>query len=113
MEKNNEKKYGIERIKTFGNSELIYCNNCFDYLPREEFYNNIRCHRGIDTTCIGCRTDKRNNKHDGKTPLEYHGVKWEVELAKELLMRIGYDLDKNIHEQFNERNKHRLSYNTP
>ena len=104
-----KKLYGKDRVKIIDDVELFLCNRCGEWQEKSEYYKNNRCYMAVDSTCIPCRKDKNLEKFKGKSPLEYHGVVWEVKGAKKVLERMGYDLDYNIHEQFLLRNKDRMN----
>jgi hypothetical protein len=79
--------------------QCIECEEFFDY---EEF----RSGRGIVLKkCNQCREIQELNKRPDfsiQTPDELliPQTRWIVEGTRELLEKIGYDLDKDIHQQF-------------
>jgi hypothetical protein len=91
--------------------EYAFCRGHKTYHLTSEFSKDCR---SVTKYAYSCRDwknqDDRARKLRQKTMGAFaaHSVPEEVELAKMLLTRMGYDLDQDIHQQFLEHNKHRL-----
>ena len=74
------------------------CNKCNEFKTYSEFYKHRNNKDGYVRRCKPCALLEIKKKSGFD-----HENQREVELAKELLLKLGYDLDKPINEQFEER----------
>lgn len=95
------------------NQEYFTCIKCRISKPLTEYADNYGWSTGKVSTCKPCVEKRRLElielRKDGiNTQLsqeELGDTYYEIKETKAALQRIGYDLNKNIHEQFLERIK--------
>jgi len=81
-------------------STYKYCKTCEDLLPVGKYYpvpNNVT---GFNVRCKVCEIKRRKEKYEARKPVWY--------TTDDILTGMGYDLNKDIHEQFCIR--HGLTY---
>jgi DNA-directed RNA polymerase subunit RPC12/RpoP len=72
------------------------CSRCNNYLPADHFHNDkSKPPFFIAYTCKECR--KNADEHQ---PILYQS---DRDAGLEILTRLGYDIEGNVHEQFMER----------
>ena len=74
------------------------CSRCKKFKPYTEFYRHRNNKDGYIVKCKPCTLIETR-----KTSGFQHQNKNEVDIAKELLEKLGYDLTKPIHPQFMDR----------
>lgn len=77
---------------------LYRCNRCELWHPHSYFHKDKSKIFGIAYTCKNCR---KNGGVDIKPKLQ----EWEFEEGKLILERLGYDVEKDISQQFINRVK--------
>ena len=83
--------------------EKNFCVECGEEKPLTEFYR-----KGEDYVYQRCKTcTKLGLDQFSKNGINHNAqaehIKYTIRNARELLTRIGYDVERNIHEQFKER----------
>lgn len=72
------------------------CSRCTQYLPDDSFHkDSSKPPFNISYTCKECRKNSENHE-----PILYHSDK---EAGLDILKKMGYDIDGNVHTQFMER----------
>ena len=74
------------------------CKKCNKFKPFSDFYQHKNNRDGFHTKCKPCSLIELR-----RTSGFQHNNQKEIEIAKELLEKLGYDLSKPIHPQFMER----------
>jgi len=69
-----------------------YCQKCEDLLQTNKFNVNPRNPVGYYIRCVDCERRKKRN--------DYENSKGTFFTIDEMLVGLGYDLNKDIHEQF-------------
>jgi protein-arginine kinase activator protein McsA len=87
-----------ERVKYIDNELYIQCRSCDQFKPENEYHKNKNNRTKRSYVCIVCaREGGSSNIH---TADDFHASG-----AKEILINMGYDLNKDIHKQFLKRMK--------
>jgi len=90
--------------KDFGLS--YWCSICGEYKPESSFYKNNRTKWGVDRMC---KEHYKRVKGQEKDHLTFNNLtRKDVKSASILLQSLGYDITKNIHEQFLDKHKDKL-----
>lgn len=78
-----------------------YCKSCDTVKPYEDFYKQGN---NYQARCKVCYNDKHKSKHKKLNRMDaFEGNPNDLEGAKNTLIAMGYDLNRDIHEQFMER----------
>lgn len=77
------------------------CKNCQVTKPITDFYQHGPYLCSSCKICYNLKHKKRDGKVNGID--EFEGNPNDLEGAKNTLIAMGYDLERNIHEQFMER----------
>ena len=80
--------------------ELKKCKLCEVEKPLTDFY---KMGYSLSSRCRKCHNIKFGDSEIARGFDDFKGTKEELEKAKEVLVRLGYDLDRSVPEQFNER----------
>ena len=75
------------------------CRGCQTFKPKEEYHPSKTHKLGIQSLCKICN----NIKHKATILISDSQDEHTAKGAREILEGLGYDLDKNVHEQFKER----------
>lgn len=101
-------KYLSRRIIT-EEGMSYFCRICGTYKPEKDFYKRKGSKWGVDYKCKIHSTKKEPDDDGSMNHLKLDPLTEQdfIESGK-LLQRMGYDITKNIHEQFLKRNEKQL-----
>jgi len=97
---NREDKRGVRHNRrVMGDSGWTYrCSRCTEYLTEESFHKDkSKPPFNISYTCKECRKTSETEE-----PMLYQS---DREAGLEVLRKLGYNTDENVHEQFMKRMK--------
>jgi len=98
-------------IPTFTNSDgimFIECKACKEYKPEADFFRNNKRTIGRDSECKICKKiHMENNPINNNSRIDNNNLyQWEVDMAKQILVGLGYDItdpSNPVYKQFNKR----------
>ena len=97
-----ESERDMAKYRKVGDKYYITCRMCGEEMIEDEFHQNKNNVTGRAYACKECITPSFT-KRIGLNEANEH----DASIAKEILIGMGYDIEKNIHTQFLERMKNK------
>ena len=100
----------VRATKEIDGTLHFYCKRCDEWKPKQKFHVNNRLFYGIHTYCKNCNnpngdTDEDRTKYKKTKKMDDMKNKTIVDGTITILKNMGYDIDKDISEQFFEKMK--------